>query len=125
MTVHMIRVYSAPPKTDAHFQRMRRVCENWAMRYDETLKTDRMGLTHTTPSAWGDMSASEHAMGQWRFAWHEDRAQLLSDLEAPLRSEVGWLKILYHSCDHDESTPTGCEWDETETREYGSVPGDL
>lgn len=120
MTVHMIRLYSEPPKNANHFDRMWTACENWVATYSEALQTDRLELTHITETDEG--AASEHTTGVWRFEMTADANTLLADLEADLQAEVNWYRLKYHSCDHDESTQGGCSWDDTQTREFGTIP---
>lgn len=116
----MIRVWSEPPDNDNHFDRMYQACEDWATSYDEALETDRLSLTHVQPVEETD---TEHTTGWWRFAWHEDATLLLDDLEADLQAEVDWYRLKYHVCDHDQSEDrVGCSWDESETREFGTIP---
>lgn len=121
MTVHMIRAWSEPPNNDNHFQRMYQACEDWVNQYTEVLTSQRLALTHVH----ADTGGSEHTRGWWRFDWAEDATTLLADLESALQAEVGWYVIKYHHCDHDGSEDEGCTWDESQTREYGTVPTDI
>lgn len=118
MVVHMIRVWSEPPKNDNHLTKMRSACEDWTGRYSETLTTDRLAIEHVHL----EEAVSEHTTGWWRFEWHEDAVTLLNELESDLQNEVKWYRIRYHACDHDGSDNGGCSWDESQTREYGAVP---
>lgn len=122
MAVHMIRVWTEPPKNDNKFNQMQTTCEDWASSYAETLTTERLSLTWMLPA---DGVEVEHAVGHWRFEWSEDLTTLLADLEAGLQNEVSWYRIRYHSCSHDENSRTGCSWDESQTRDYGTVPGGI
>lgn len=117
MTVHMIKIWSEYPNNDNHFNRMYQACEDWASNYAETLETQRLALTRFTAD-----ETTNHTAGWWRFEWHEDATPLLDDLESDLQSEVEYYRIRYHSCDHDEASGDGCSWDESQTREYGTVP---
>ena len=123
MTVHMIRIYTEPPNNDNHLQRMRSACDKWAATYPEALEAQRLGLTQITVEA--DDVAPEHTMGHWRFEMSTGADTLLTDLETSLQSEVGWYRLKYHECDHDEAEQQGCSWDESMTREYGAVPAGI
>ena len=120
MTVHMIRVWSEYPNNDNHFNRMTSACENWVSNYSETLETQRLSLTRIT-----DVESTNYTTGYWRFAWHEGATVLLDDLETGLQSEVEYYRIRYHSCSHDETAGAACSWDESMTREYGTVPAGI
>lgn len=118
MTVHMIRLWSEPPNNDTHLTNIRRECESWVSRYPETLTNQRLAVTHipATPIS------TAHTVGHWRFDSSADVNTLLTDLETSLQSVVSYYRIRYHACDHDDSSPSGCSWDESQTREYGTVP---
>ena len=122
MTVHMIQLYSEPANNDNHFTRMWSVCEDWAASYSETLQTQRLELTPITGE---DDDVPEHTVGHWRFEMTTDANTLLADLETSLQGEVAWYRLKYHSCSHDETSGVGCSWDETQTREYGTVPAGI
>ena len=120
MTVHMVRVWSEYPNNDNHFNRMHQACENWVSNHSETLETQRLPLTRIT-----DVETTNHTDGFWRFAWHEDAPTLLDNLESALQAEVDYYRIRYHSCSHDETSRHRCTWDESMTREYGTVPAGI
>ena len=119
----MIRLYSEPPKNDTHFQRMSSACENWAASYNEVLATQRLNLKHVPADEEGLVPA--HSTGYWRFEITTDANTLLADFEVALQSEVSWYRLKYHMCSHDESNPGGCSWDESMTRDYGTVPAGI
>lgn len=123
MTVHMVRLYSEPPKNENHFTRMYQACEDWTTRYNETLQTQRLDLRHITAS--DDRPEPAHTVGHWRFVMDTDANTLLADLEADLQSEVSWYRLKYHECSHDEAATGGCSWDDAQTREFGTVPAGI
>lgn len=123
MTVHMIRAWSEPPDNDDNLQQIRETCEDWVSRYDETLESQRLTIQHIIPDP--EENKDEHTTGYWRFVWAEDHTQLLDDLETDLQDVVSWYRLRYHECANDEDadeTRPSCEWDDTETRDYGTVP---
>ena len=119
MTVHMIWLYSEPPRNSNHFTKMWSACEDWAATYSETIQTQRLELTHVL----AEDGVPEHTTGRWRFEMNTDANTLLADLEADLQPEVSWYRLKYHECGHDG---TGrCSFDETQNREFGTVPAGI
>ena len=120
----MVRVWSENPPNYS-VNEIRQACEGWASRYDETLTTEKLTITHATGGD-EDSDFTEHLTGHWRFSWSENHTILLDDLETDLQEYVDWSRIKYHECESfNESgveNPTPCSWDETETREFGTVP---
>lgn len=121
MTVHMVWIRTEPPKNDNHFVKMQTACENWVASYSETLQTNRLELAHFP----AEDGLPEHTTGWWRFEMDADAETLLADLEADLQRETRWFRLKYHECSHDEAEPGGCSFDESQTREYGTVPGGI
>lgn len=122
MSTHMIRIWSEFPRNDNHFNKMHSACEDWVASYNEALTTQRFSLTRMTVS--GDGVDADHTVGHWRFEWTEDVTTLLADLESALQSEVSWYRLRYHECVHDSSG--SCPpWDESMTREYGTIPAGI
>lgn len=121
MTVHMVWLRTEPPRNAAHFTKLQAACDTWTASYSETLLTHSLDITHVA----ADDGMPEHTTGWWRFEMTTDATTLLADLEAALQAEVAWYKIKYHRCSHDEAAPGGCTFDETQTREYGTVPAGI
>lgn len=122
MTVHMIRIWTDPPRNDNHLRKMRDACENWVASYNETLTTQRLTVSHPPPDE--DEGEVDHTRGYWRFDWSEDATTLLNDLEADLQSETSWYLIKYHPCENDGGGGD-CVWDDSMDRTYGTVPTGL
>lgn len=119
MTVHMIRVYSEPPKGDAET-----AVSNWVENYSEwTADSEEHSLSEAT----ADMGeGTTYLTGNWRF---EDQGEtpidILEDLSQRLQSFQGglWHRLAYHICYADEDNPQPCSWDEVV--EFGTVPSDI
>lgn len=113
----MIQLYCESPDNYT-LEEIRATVEDWVDRYTETLTTQRLTVTKRD-----DGLGTVYLSGHWRFAWAEDATVLLDDLESDLQNYVGWYRIGYHQCDHDQMARGGCSWDRE--REYGTVPDDI
>lgn len=121
MAVHMIELKceSALGVSDAEIEQ---AVGDWLGSHEEVLTNQRLSLRRIERQ-----NSPSRLSGHWRFANSEDRATLLDGLETALGSATEWHRLRYHICDHDDSTSNrgGCSWDETLTREQGTVPSGL
>lgn len=121
MTVHMVRLFIEPPKGNAES-----AVDNWAQNHTEWADDPvEHSLTETETEIDGDGTA--YLRGDYRFIQEETPTSLLDRLESRLQSIQGglWYRIGYHACTHDEDDPQPCSWDDSETRENGTVPSDI
>lgn len=123
MTVHMLRVQTSQPQVLSVAQ-IRQAVENWTARYDESLPEQRQTITLVEPVAAIDETAREPFLsGEWRFAWDEDADVLVQTIIDTLSEVVDWGIVRYHECNHDETSPAGCQWDRVET--VGEPPASI
>lgn len=49
-----------------------------------------------------------------RFLLDDAKDNLLQKFTDKLVNKVDWYRVGYHECSHDESDPTGCDWQDSE-----------
>lgn len=100
----------------------------WEPDDDRTQDNDPPTLTNTEPL--GDTGTDYWRGGPWRFAWSEDRAILLDNLQGQADAYCPWYHIRWHECFHDGYSDDGnaanCSWDpdrdDTDVRTKGTIP---
>jgi hypothetical protein len=115
----MVRVMIEPPRGEAE-----NAVDNWVQNHNEwTDYPKEHSLTETTAGT--DDDGTSYVRGGYRFIQEGAADELLDDLAGRLDSFQGglWYRLGYHECDHDEDSPTGCDWEQV--RENGSVPPDI
>jgi hypothetical protein len=121
MTVHAYRIYAQKP-TDVSKAEANQIIDEWKAQntpWTEDPADHDLSVSNTKL----DGSGTECYLGTVRFEFSDDADQLTQDINYGLSGVVGWARIGYHKCDHDEGSGTGCSWDSS--TEFGTVPGDV
>jgi len=121
MTVHAYRIYAEKPDGVTE-KKANDIIDEW--KKQNTPWTDdpadhNLSATNTKP----DKIGTECFVGTVRFEFSDDATQLTQEIKYGLSGVVGWARIGYHKCDHDEDSGTGCSWDSSS--EFGVVPDDV
>lgn len=121
MAVHMVRLYIEPPKGDAET-----AVNNWVENHNEWTD-DPVDHTLAEVNTELDGSGTTYVRGDYRFVQDSTATDLLDDLEQRLGNLQGglWYRIGYHVCEHDEDNPGACSFDDSMTRENGTIPSDI
>jgi len=117
MTVHAYRIYAQKP-TDVSKEEANQIIDEWKAQntpWTEDPADHNLNVTKPTPE-----DETEYFVGTVRFEFSDDASQLTQDIKYGLSGVVGWARIGYHKCDHDEDSGTGCSWDSS--TEFGTVP---
>lgn len=121
MVVHYVRIYCEDPN-NTNLDTIRTEVQNWVSNHTEWTN-DRE--PHTVNRVDQPFHSVVFLTGTFRFTTDSDRLPLLDEAENTLQQNVGWYRICYHQCDHDEASHTGCSNDPNNTREYGTIPTDI
>lgn len=129
MTVHMFRIVAASESTDTGGMTLSEInsaMDDW-MSKQSRWEADPTEHVVTLSEPIGD--GTSHYTGNYRLTFDsETKDNLLQKLGDKLKKKLDWYRIGYHQCDHDESSPTGCSWDderEWTSKNTDSIPSDV
>lgn len=103
----MIRVLTST-EGDYTLSQLNTAMDDWVSNHSEWTADP---VTHQITEHGGDTGPVYHG-GNYRFLLDDAKDNLLQKCEDKLVNKVSWYRLGYHSCDHDESSPTPCSWDE-------------
>jgi hypothetical protein len=118
--IHAYRIYTEKP-TDVSKQEANQIIDEWKKQntpWTEDPSDHNLSVTEPTTE-----KGTRHFIGIVRFEFSDDATQLTQDIKYGLSGVVGWARIGYHECDHDEDSGEGCSWDSS--TEFGTVPDDV
>lgn len=108
MAVHMIRV-TASAEGDYSLDQLNAAMDDWVSKQSEWTADP---ITHQISERGGDDGAPVYRGGNYRFLLDDAKDNLLQKCENKLTNKVAWYRLGYHSCDHDETAPSPCSWDD-------------
>lgn len=112
--IHRVRLYHSTEGAQEYHDWLEVWLTNMEPWEDPEVENDLPKLTQIE-----EPDSGEYYRGELAFAWSEDRAHILDNLDQYADAHTDWHRIGYHECTHDEDGGP-CDWDEQ--RESGDVP---
>jgi hypothetical protein len=119
MVVHRIKLYYSTTGATALHDWIKDWESNHETGTDDGLPTfsERIPVEPVTPQ---DSTNEEYYSVSLSFEFSEDLQTIFEEPYAALQTNCSWSRIGYHECEHDETDPSPCSWEQELT--HGIVP---
>lgn len=111
MTVHMFRVYIGRGKMSIPDLETR--IDDWVQSNAEWVEDSTEHVLTERNTALDGSGATFHSIDV-RFEKSNAKSNLFQKFEDKLVNKVGWYRVGYHECNHDDGAGGGCSFDAAE-----------
>jgi hypothetical protein len=116
MVVHRIKLFYSKNGASAF--------HTWLQTWDSNRASDTAdGLVNDIPAETvspQDAGDSEYYAVSLSYQFSEAFTTVFDEPYNSLQNNCSWCRIAYHKCEHDEATPTACEYEQKQ--DHGTVP---